>query len=129
VAALDTDPITPAATPAMVAVRAVVCRAQQQNVAKAAAAAVSLPALLSASPALALVSLAKRRRWQLPCKDDSLAVEHLARRCSCLHSSRICTACSCRQLAVIAMTCLGACHKRSATHCTLLTRLPGGCAG
>ncbi|KAL4857292.1 Eukaryotic translation initiation factor 2 subunit alpha [Chlorella vulgaris] len=39
-----------------VAVRAVVCRAQQQNIAaKAAAAAVSLPALLAAHPALALV--------------------------------------------------------------------------
>jgi len=40
----------------VVAARAVVCRAQQQSVAaKAAAAAVSLPAFLAAHPALALV--------------------------------------------------------------------------
>jgi photosystem II PsbW protein len=38
-----------------VARAAMVCRAQQQNAGKAAAAAVSLPALLAAQPALALV--------------------------------------------------------------------------
>ena len=47
----------PAPPPSRPAVRAVVCRAQQQTAAKAAAAAVSVPALLAAQPAFALVSL------------------------------------------------------------------------